>query len=212
MDSIRRWLRAPVAVLVATLAIALAACSGGGDSSSAATSVPAGSTLTITPGSVSVQAAGPPGTLSDGDRDAIAETLKRYVVAATIDPLRGKAVGDLGTVFTPEAVASIAGPDGAAVIDKEMPKATGTVKAHAPPVPMTALSDPSGAIDLVGTTLFLDVRARAAGGPVRVQRNGELVLRRAGSGWKIASYRLTVDRSGSGLPAATTSSTEGTAP
>lgn len=212
MDSTHRCLRAPIAVLTAALAISLAACSGGSDPKADKTSAPAGSRLKITAGDVQVQAAGTPGTLSDEDRDAIADTLQRYVIAATIEPLHGKKVGDLSKEFTPEAAASVTGLAGDAVVDAGMPKATATVKASAPPVPMTALSDSTGAIDLVGATLFLDVRTTAPGGPVRVQRNGELVLKRDAGDWKIASYRLTVNRTGSGLPAPITGSTEGSTP
>ncbi len=213
MDSPRRCFRAPAAVLIAALAIALVACSGGGDDQNAKkTAAPEGSTLQITPGTVEVQAAGAPGTLSDQDRDQIVDTLKRYIIAATIKPLHGKPVGNLAGVFTPEVATSVEGLAGAAVVDAGMPKAVTTVKASAPPVPLIALSDPSGAIDLVGAKLFLDVRTKAAGGPVHVQRNGELVLQRDGGDWKISSYKLTVDRTGAGLPAPTSSSTESTTP
>jgi hypothetical protein len=212
MDFARRWFRAPVAVLLAVISVALVACSGGDDAAAKKTAVPAGSTLKLEAGDVQVAAAGPPGTLSDADRQAIVETLKKYIVAATIDPLHGRKIGDLSGVFTAEAAASLAGPDRAAAVDEGMPKATSVVKATTPPVAMVALSDPTGAIDLVGTTLFLDVNAKATGGPVRVLRTGELVLRRDAGAWKISSYKLSVNRTGSGLPAPTTSSTEKSAP
>lgn len=209
----RRWFRAPLAVLLTVLAVALVACSGGGDDAEVKkTAVPAGSTLKLEAGDVQVAAAGPPGTLSEADQQAIIETLKKYIVAATIDPLHGKKVGDLSGVFTAEASASLAGPDRAAAIDEGMPKATALVKASTPPVAMTALSDATGAIDLVGTTLFLDVNTKAAGGPVRVLRTGEMVLKRDAGAWKISSYKLSVNRTGAGLPVPTTSSTEKSAP
>ncbi len=216
MDSPRRWFRAPLVALVAALimlgSVALVACSGGSDAKAKGTSVPAGSTLKLTTGTVQVAAAGAPGTLADADQQAIIETLKRYIVAATIDPLHGKKVGDLTGIFTAEASASLAGPDRAAAIDEGMPKATTIVKASTPPVPMVALSDATGAIDLVGTTLFLDVNTKAAHGPLRVLRTGELVLKRDAGAWKIASYKLSVNRTGTGFGAPTTSSTEKSAP
>jgi hypothetical protein len=67
-------------------------------------------------------------------------------------------------------------------------------------------------IDLVGTTLFLDVNTKAAGGPVRVLRTGELVFQRDADTWKISSYKLSVNRTGAGFPASTPSSTEKGAP
>jgi hypothetical protein len=214
MDFARRWFHAPLAVLIALLSFALVACGGGDDKKAKPTVIPEGSTLKLTAGDVQVAAAGPPGTLADADKTAIIEALKKYIVAATIDPLHGKKVGDLSGVFTAEAAASVAGagPDRAAAIDEGMPKATAVVKATTPPVPMVALSDATGAINLVGTTLFLDVTTKASGGAVHLLRSGELVLKRDAGAWKISSYRLTVNRTGAGLSAPTTSSTEKTAP
>src|SRR5664279_3141175 len=199
MDLSRRCLRAPVLLVGAALALSLAACSGGGSAAKAKAPSPSGSKLTLAAGPVQVQAAGTPGTLSDADRNAIITTLRTYVTAATIDPLHGKPVGDLSKVFTPEALAALTGPNRDAAVDDSMPKATGTVTAKNPPVTLTALSEPSGAINLVAAPLFLDVTAKTAGGPVRVVRNGEVLLTHAAGAWKISSYKLAVDRTGAGL-------------
>ncbi len=200
--------RALAATLSAALVVALAACGGGGDSEKKATKTSTGSSVELTAGDVKVEAAGTPGTLADADKAAIVDTLHEYVEAATVDPLEGKKVGDLAPVFTAEASASLAGPDGAAATDEGLPKATAKVVATAPPVSLTALSDPSGAIDLVGATLYLNVDTKASGGPIHVLRSGEIVLRRDGSTWKIASYKLSVNRTGAGVTSATTPTTE----
>ena len=211
MDLSRPGLRAPVAVACAVVALALAACGGGGSDPKAA-APPAGTNLTLTPGAVQVAAAGNPGTLSDADKTAIMTTLRRYIVAATIDPLHGKPVGKLDQVFAPAALAALIGPNRDTVVDDGMPKATSTVVAKNPPVPLTALSDQSGAIGLVGASLFLDVNAKASRGPVRILRTGDVVLSHDGGVWRITSYRLSVARTGTGLPEPTTSSTGSTAP
>src|SRR4051794_30517376 len=109
MDFARRWFHAPLAVLIAVLAVALVACGGGDDKKAKPTVIPEGSTLKLTAGDVQVAAAGPPGTLAATDKTAIIEALKKYIVAATIDPLHGKKVGDLSSIFTAEAAASVAG-------------------------------------------------------------------------------------------------------
>jgi len=207
MDLSRRCLRAPVLLVGAALALSLAACSGGGSAAKAKAPAPTGSKLTLAAGPVQVQAAGTPGTLSDADRNAIITTLRSYVTAATIDPLDGKPVGDLSKVFTPEALAALTGVNRDAAVDDGLPKATGTVTAKNPPVTLTALSDQTGAIDLVAAPLFLDVHAKASGGQLRVLRTGEVLLQQTAGTWKIASYKLTVDRTGAGLPSPTTSST-----
>ena len=212
MDLSRPGLRAPVTVVCAVVALTLAACGGGGSDPKAAASSPAGTKLTLTPGAVQVAASGNAGTLSDADKTAIMTTLRRYVVAATINPLHGKPVGKLDHVFTPAVLTALIGPNRDAVVDDGMPKATRTVVAKNPPVPLTALSDPSGAIGLVGASLFLDVNTKTSRGPVRILRTGDVVLSHDGGAWRITSYKLSVQRTGTGLPEPTTSSTGSTAP
>jgi hypothetical protein len=208
MPPARPSFRALTATLSAALIVALAACGGGGDDAAKPAKTSTGATVDLTAGDVKVEAAGTPGTLADADKTAIVDTLKQYVTAASIKPLEGKPVGDLGPIFTAEASASLEGPDGAAATDEGLPRATAKVVAKAPPISLTALSDPSGAIDLVGATLYLYVDTKAAGGPIHVLRTGEVVLRRDTGAWKIASYKLSVNRTGAGVTAATTPTTE----
>lgn len=209
MSLFRAGPRALVVPLVGIVALALAGCGGGSDAKAARTAAPAGSTLDLEAGPVNVEASGNPAQLSDADRNAIVDTVRRYVIAATIDPLHGKPVGNLTSLFTPSAAMAIQGLDRAAAVDEGVPKATSTVKVSTSPMLLTALSDPAGAINLVGTSLYLDAKTRSGRGPVQVKRSGELVLSRAaGNTWKIASFRLTADRTGAGIErAATTSST-----
>jgi hypothetical protein len=200
--------RALTATLGAVLVVVLAACGGGGDEEAKPAKTPTGASIDLTAGNVTVEAAGTPGTLAEADKAAIVDTLKRYVTATSINPLQGKPIGDLAPIFTAGASASLQGPDGAAATDEGLPKATAKVVAKGPPVGLTALSDPSGAIDLVGATVYLYVDTKSAGGPIHVLRSGELVLRRDSGGWKIDSYKLSVDRKGAGVTAATTPTTE----
>jgi hypothetical protein len=209
MPTARPSFRALAATLSAALLVVLAGCGGGGgDEEKQATKASTGASVTLTAGDVKVEAAGAPGTLADADKAAIVETLKQYVTAVSVNPLEGKPIGDLTPIFTTAASASLKGPDGAAATDEGLPKATAKVVAKAPPVALTALSDPSGAIDLVGATVYLYVDTKAAGGPIHVLRTGELVLRRDAGAWKIDSYKLSVERTGAGVTAATTPTTE----
>ena len=110
-----------------------------------------------------VAAAGPPGTLADADqagdhRDA--EEVHRRRDDRPAPRQEGRRPQRRSS--PPRRPPSLAGPDRAAAVDEGMPKATSIVKASTPPVPMVALSDPTGAIDLVGTTLFLDVNTKAS--------------------------------------------------
>jgi hypothetical protein len=202
---------APFLVLLGLLVVALVGCSGGSDSKAKSGPVasPKGSSLELTSGGVQVESTGAPATLSAADRAAIVNTVRRYVIAATIDPFHGKKIGDLTPLFTPPAAAALNGLDRVAALDEGVPKATGLVKVKAQPMILTALSDPMGGINLVGTSLYIDASATANEGPVRVKRSGELVLSRDAGTWKIASFKLVADRSGSGLGTTTTSRTPG---
>jgi hypothetical protein len=206
--------RAPLLLAAGLLGLSLVGCSGGGEATAARTKAPEGSTLDLVAGPVHVENTGNPGTLADADRDAIVDTLRRYVIAATIDPLHGRPVGNLAPLFTPPAAAALAGLDRVAALDEGVPEATDTVEVESAPIILTALSDPSGTINLVGTSLYLDAKTESEHGPIRIKRSGELVFTRgAGTTWKIASFKLNAERAGAGLRGASTSSTtSGTTP
>jgi len=202
---------APFLVLLGLLVVALLGCSGGSDSKAKPAKVasPKGSSLELEAGGVQVETTGAPATLGKADQAAIVNTVRRYVIAATIDPFHGKPVGNLAPLFTVPAVAALNGLDRVAALDEGVPKATGLVKVTAQPMILTALSDPLGGINIVGTSLYIDARATAKDGPIRVKRSGELVLSRDAGTWKIASFKLAADRSGSGLATTTTSGATG---
>jgi hypothetical protein len=206
--------RAALLLLLGLLSAVLVGCSGGGDDAAptSGAKAPEGSTLDLVAGDVRVEATGNPGVLADTDKNAIVNTVRRYVIAATIDPMHGRPIGDLAPLFTAPAVAALAGLDRVAALDEGIPKATSTVKVTSAPMLLTALSDPTGAINMVGTSLYLDARTTAEDGPVRVKRSGELILTRDSGTWKIASFQLSADRTGSGLGRATTSTTGSTKP
>jgi hypothetical protein len=155
-------------------------------------------TLSITPGPVTVAAAGNPGVLSGADRDAIVSTVRTYVTDATIDPLLGKPVGNLAAVFAPAALGGTTGLYGAVLTDAGMPKAS-KITAAAQPIAITALSDTMQGIGLVGVPLNLQVSARTPKGAVQVHRVGELALERDGATWRIIGFRLAVSRAGADI-------------
>lgn len=194
--------------ITAGLALTLAACGGGsGETAAPTTTTRPGTELTIAAGPVALESAGPAGALSDADRDAVIDTVRRYVTAATVDPLLGRGVGDLAPLLGAAVGSSLTAEDRAALVDEGLPEASGTVHAVATPVALTALVDQAGAVDLVGAALDLTVDARTKQGPVTVHRFGELVLARDGAAWRIDSFRLSVDRAGAGLEPATTTTT-----
>jgi hypothetical protein len=190
---------AGIAAVALGAVVLTASCGGGGSKAAATTRAPSDSSINLVPGAVRVAAAGGGGAISDEERDAIMATLDGYVNTATMEPLRGKPVGDLTGYFTPEAAAALTGTNRDALVDEGFQPATRTVKGTAQPVPLTALADPAGAINLVGVTLDVTTTTANAAGPVTVHRVGEMVLRRDGNTWKINSYRIVVGRNGAGI-------------
>jgi hypothetical protein len=202
-----RHRRAWCAALLAGLSAA--ACSSGGGSAKATPSTTAPNVhVRVTPGEVTVATAGPPAQLPDADRDAIFAAVGSYVQDATIAPLEGKPAPDLAAHFTAATAPVLQGPERDALLDADLPRATGRVAPTLQPVSLHALADPAGTIDLVGSTIDLTVQTSAAGGPISIHRSGELMFTRDGGTWKILSFKLAVTRDGAGLePAKRTSST-----
>jgi hypothetical protein len=192
--------------------LTLAACSSGGSGKATSTTTAPNARVRVTPGTVTVVTAGPPAQLADADRQAIITAVGSYVQDATIAPLEGKTVPDLASQFTATAAPALQGPERDALLDADVPRATGRVAPALQPVNLHALADNAGAIDLVGTTLDLTVQAAAKGGPITIHRSGELMFTRDGGTWKILSFRLAVTREGAGLGAANTTSSTTKAP
>ena len=200
---------APIGVL-----ILISACSSGSPSSSPTTTTtrPVSRAIHATVGKVEVASSGKLVALADADRDAVLASIDRYVAAATLAPLGGKAATTLAADFTTSAAPALTGPEQDALTDTAVPKASGSVRATLAPLNLTALSDQSGAIDLVGATFDLTVNATARGGPVTIHRTGEFMLTRDGGAWKILGFTLAVTRDGAGLGAAPTATTGGSTP
>jgi hypothetical protein len=200
--------RACCAALLA--GVAVVACSSGGSAKSSTPPSTAATTtrVQITRGLVTVASAGAPTQLPDTDRDAVLTAVRAYVQDATVAPLEGKKVPDLASHFAPTAAAAITGPERDALLDADVPRATGRLTVSVQPVSLKGLADPTGAIDLVGSTLDVTARTTAAGGPITIHRTGELMFTRDAGTWKILSFTLAVTRDGAGLGAATSTTTK----
>lgn len=201
--------RRPAVVLAVALAVAgpfaLGACSGGGPTHAARPSTRAGGvTLDVRAGPVTTESAGGTANLSDADRAAILAVVRDYVQQATVAPLQGRRLGDLGAVFDPAAVSSLTEANRATVLDDGLPRASGRITANVQPVPLRVLTDPSGVV-LVGASLALRVDAPVRGGHVQVQRLGQLVLARNGGSWRVTSYQVSVERARPGVTASAAS-------
>ena len=207
-------------VLALSVTGALVGCSS--DSSapkSSASSRPAtrpDARVKVTVGLVNVASAGSVVSLADTDRDAVVTAIGAYIKAATLDPLKAKTTAPpaaaLQALMAPSAAPALAGPEADGFLDSGLGPVTGVIKTTVTPVNLGGLADTSGAVDLVGATLDLTVKAKSPRGPFVIHRTGELMFTRDAGGWKILSFKLAVTRDGAGLPAESTTTTGGTKP
>ena len=202
----------------AALALVTTGCSGGSSGKAATPKAKVGETVEVTPGAVRVASArlDPPVAVDDATRAQILDTVKRYVQAASVDPLHtGRGAATIAPLLTAAAGAWAKGPDRAVILDEGLPPATGAITAKAAPVPITVLADPTGTLVLATAGLDLTVASTTARGPVAIHRTGSLTLAPDAGAWKIAGFDLSVQRSGKGVEAAakakssTTTSTKG---
>lgn len=181
-------------------AVVVTACGGGNDRALETTPDPIGTEVDVTAGPVAVASAGPAGVvLPDEVRDQVINSVRDYVIVASVEPLRtGDAAGDLDALFTPAATARANGIDRPVLTDEGLPPATKTVTARAAPVSLTVLADQVGSIVLITAALDLEISSTTAGGDVTIRRTGELTFGLDAEVWKIASFDVTVTREGAG--------------
>ena len=163
----------------------------------------------LQPGATKIETVGFSGDLPPDVQNQVLSALGVYVDNGIVAPLRtGKATdASLAATFDTAAIARLAGPDRAIVLDEGLPKAVGKIAVTTPPVPMTALVDRDNKVILVTTDVQFAVKARAAKGVVTINRTGSFVFAPDASGaWKITGWTLSTDRGGPGVTPAPASS------
>jgi len=195
---LRRW--SALAGAGAVIFVVAAGCSGGGDGRAAPTAS-VGETITVIPGAVTVSSAGPQVAVDDVVRDQMVDTVKRYVQAATVDPLHTGRAGRVAPIFTAAAAARADGGDRAVLVDEGLPAATADITATTEPVGTTVLADQNGTLVLATASLDLTAATSTAKGPVQIHRVGSLTLAPDAGAWKVAGFDLAVSRTGRGVDA-----------
>ena len=209
-----RSTRALAVLTVATLT-AITGCSGDGSSAVRSTSTTTVATRTRVKATrlfVQVATAGQPVEFPPADEAAVLHAVERYITDATIAPLEGRRT-DIDRQLAPAALLTITDADRTALTDAGVPRAKGAIKVSLPRVNLRALAERDGSIDLIGSTLLVDVTATTATGPLKIHREGQLMFARDGADWKILGFTLTVSRDGAGVgDLASSSSTSEVAP
>ena len=141
-----------------------------------------------------VQGPGPP-AFPDDARAAVLDTLNRWLSDAVVGPLvSGRPAPDLTPIFTAATQARLSGPDRAALVDEGLPPATRGLRSEAAAANLTALAGADGVLAAVSARIDLRLRALGDGPPLRVDRQGELVMVPDSGNWKIDGYDVRVSR------------------
>jgi hypothetical protein len=187
------WMRRVFASLLVTVFVA-AACGDDEPTERQGTT-----RIDITTGPTAVESVGLPVELPVELAEALVDQVRAYVKSGVVRTLRTGEPGDLAQVFDDAALASLESDEGAAMLDRGAPAATGDILASAEPVVLTGLADATGGIVLVSAHLDLEVVSHTEGGALTITRVGDLTFAPAGDHWKITAFRVGVSRAGAGV-------------
>ncbi len=202
-----------VGLLVVVVAGVVVAVGGGGDDSAGnggptTTAEKNVDAVSLPVGTLKVEKPGFPADFPADVQTQVMALYTRYVDDGIVTALRtGKAKdADLPTLVDAGVTAKLAGPDRAVLFDEDLPPAVGKVTVtSSQPVPLTALAEFDGKAVIVIAGVQLDIVANNKSGPVHIVRSGDLLFAPDLTGaWKITGFDLSVDRSGKGVPGATT--------
>lgn len=191
----------PLALVFAVLALvaaSLGGCSKGGDDAApeaTTTTAPAGPpTIGVTITSVEANGTATP----DGPTvEAVKSTIEAWLATAVVAPLHtGQPAGDLSGVFTPAALAHLAGDPAAraSVVDEGLPPASTAITAERAFVSLSSVAGPDQVVAVIAAQLDILLRAQGPDLDVDVNHHGEVVLVDDGGTWKIDAFALTAAR------------------
>ena len=203
---LRRSFVHPVALGCAALML-LASCHGSGKHASTTSAVPATDakgapvSLSLSLGSLKVQAAGAPRPFDRRTAQSIRKLVNEYIATGIARPLfTGSSATGLVGYFTPTLLARVGpkGRDRAALTDERAPVITSVTKTIKGPLNLVALED-HGRIVMIGAQFSISVRGTTDQGPLTVTRLGNLVLEpNSHKIWYISGYSVIVRRENGG--------------
>ncbi|MBI2169214.1 MAG: hypothetical protein HYU28_06895 [Actinobacteria bacterium] len=198
---------AGAAVAIALIVVVLATVLGGGDGEGDGGPPPGGTLALTAPPDTSgiVGLDGQPAQLTPADLDAIVATIEGYLRDATITPLSQTPDETSTTQAGPAPLAAhfvealtprLGGDDALTLTDAHLGVAEDGVSTAKATATLAGLVQ-DGAAQFVNATIDVVVLAKgvpAEDDEVTIKRSGDLVLRPVEGGWKIAAYKLSVER------------------
>lgn len=177
-------------VVIAILAFVLVklATSDNGSQKPAKVENSAGLTLKI--GSVGVESAGPPATISKSTQQSVLDSSQQYVDRALLAPLeKGTLDRRYAELFDSGIKADATGRDQATITEVRTGKST-PLKATATAVHLDGLGDQTGKVVLVAATFGVDLNVKGA----KITRLTELTFANEQGKWIVTAYKVGVNR------------------
>lgn len=162
-------------------------------------------------GDVKVVRTASSGEANPSDVDALLTATANYVRQASVIPMRGERLKISG-LLTAAARPNAVGDASDALTDVGISPATDSVKVTSAALPITILTDATGAGALATVAIDLTISSKTKTGAVTIHRVGELAFVHEGDAWLIDGWRLTVNRDGKGIASAPKTSSSTKAP
>ncbi len=126
---------------------------------------------------------------------ALVDTVTRYVEAASIAPLTGRAVTGFDRIFSLDATARLAeasGQDRLVLVDEGLAPATTSLVVESAILDLSVLADQTGAVAVAGAHIDVRLHVGSAAGTYVLARSGDLTLTAFQGTWFIDGWALAV--------------------
>ena len=209
----RNLYRALIPATLFLCAALISACGSGGDKDITKKSEekPAVERVQLTAGDVKVVRTGNTGEANLSDVDALVAATAKYVRQASVIPMHGDPL-NISDLLTSAARPNAVGEASDALTDVGVSPATDSVEVTSAPLPITILTDNTGAGALASVSIDITISTKTKSGVVKIHRVGELEFVYEGGAWLIDGWRLTVNRDGKGIASAPKTSSSTKAP
>ncbi len=204
------------ALITATLVLCAALisdCGSGGDKDITKKSEekPKVEKVQLAAGDVKVVSTGNTGEANLTDVDALVGATAKYVRQASVIPMHGEPL-NISDLLTSAARPNAVGEASDALTDVGVSPATDSIEVISAPLPITILTDNTGAGALASVSIDITISTKTKTGAVEIHRVGELAFVYEGGVWLIDGWRLTVNRDGKGIASAPRTSSSTKAP
>lgn len=201
----------PTTLFLCTAMISACGSGSGKDITKKSAEKPQVEKVQFAAGDVKVVRTGNTGEANLNDVDALVAATAKYVRQASVVPMHGEPL-KISDLLTSAARPNAVGEASDALTDAGVSPATDSVEVISAPLPVTILTDKTGAGAVASVSIDITISTKTKNGAVKIHRVGELAFVYEGGAWLIDGWRLTVNRDGKGIASAPKTSSSTKAP